>query len=126
MNLNKPSVKWNCIKMKSDSIYSMRRREKTLKFYQLSMISSNLILISFTTCSKTLFTSMIMVALKKHFSSSHHSTEDQRIKLIFICLVTTLTLKLVYAMMSTRMNGPSRNFPITLLINSFNVQPPLL
>jgi len=99
MSWNRQSIKWSYIKMRSDSTYSMRRKERISKSCQHLMTLSSLTLILCTTCSKTPFMLMTMDLLKKHYLNFHPWTEVPKIKQTFICLEMILIPRLVSAMM---------------------------
>lgn len=67
-----------------------------------------------------------MAQLKRHFSNFHPWIVDLKIKQTFIFLVMISIQRLVFAMMSMKMNGLSRSFLITQVTNSFSAQHQLL
>ena len=121
-NWSKQLTRWNSTRMKFISIYSMRRKEKILRFFMQSMTSLSQILTSCTTCSKILFMLMTTGRSRKLSLNFHHLTKDQGIKPIFTCLVMILIRKSAYVMMSTKMNGQLKNCRITLRTNSISAQ----
>ena len=93
VSLSNLLIRWNSIRMRFGSTYSMKRKERILRFSKLLTNSLNLIHISYTICSKILFMLMTMVLLRRHSLSSHLWIEDPKTRPTFICLVMILILR---------------------------------
>ena len=120
MNWNKRWIRWNYIKMKIDSIFSMRRRERTWRSFKPWTILSGRVRTLCTTCLRILFMLMTMDLSKKHYLSSQVWTKVPSHRPTSTSSVMISTRRCHCATISMRTNGLSRNFLITCLINSTN------